>query len=167
MTSNQEFPCGVIEGFYGKPWTFDQRHRLIGWLHDFGLNTYCHGPKDDLKHRVLWRELLDQNEEHEFRKLIDECDAKNVRFIYAISPAWDSHFEEIGKTETAEDLVPDLMRRFEQLFRIGCTHFAVQFDDVPNLNVKQRHELALWHSDICNRLWDWRRSRSVDAELIM
>lgn len=31
----------------------------------WGLNTYLYGPKDDLKHRLLWRELYTVEEEGE------------------------------------------------------------------------------------------------------
>jgi len=164
---NQLFLSGVVEGFYGKPWTFAQRHKLIDWLHDFGLNTYYHGPKDDLKHRVLWRELLDEGEVEDFKKLIAGCAAKNIRFIYAISPGWDCDASKTGTTKTSPDIVSDLMRRFQQLLEMGCTHFAVQFDDVPNLGVDMRHKLALWHSETCNQLWDSLHLVSPEARLIM
>lgn len=29
----------------------------------WGLNTYLYGPKDDLKHRLLWREVYSPEEE--------------------------------------------------------------------------------------------------------
>ncbi len=161
--TNQPFLSGVIEGFYGKPWTFAQRHKLIGWLHDFGLNTYCHGPKDHLKHRVLWRELLDANEEPEFKKMIAECDAKNIRFIYAISPGWDDCFNEATEPPEFPDLLPDLKRRFQQLLQIGCGHFVIQFDDVPNLGGHRHQELGRWHVETSNALWEWLRSESPEV----
>jgi beta-N-acetylglucosaminidase len=50
------FLSGAIEGFYGQPWTHAERVALFDWLAAWGLNTYLYAPKDDLKHRALWRE---------------------------------------------------------------------------------------------------------------
>jgi len=33
----------------------------------WGLNTYLYGPKDDLKHRLLWREVYSAEEEGMFK----------------------------------------------------------------------------------------------------
>lgn len=32
-------------------------------MQHWGLNTYLYGPKDDLKHRLLWREVYSPEEE--------------------------------------------------------------------------------------------------------
>ena len=52
------FPVGVIEGFYGAPWSAAERLRLFDWMASWGLNTYLYAPKDDLHHRAIWREPL-------------------------------------------------------------------------------------------------------------
>jgi len=51
-----DFLAGVIEGFYGQPWSQAERFELFDWMADWGLNTYLYAPKDDLKHRAIWRE---------------------------------------------------------------------------------------------------------------
>ncbi|ETN69805.1 hyaluronoglucosaminidase [Necator americanus] len=60
-----EFICGVVEGFYGRPWTLEQRKHLFARLNHLGLNTYVYAPKDDLKHRPQWR-IPYNNEEAEY-----------------------------------------------------------------------------------------------------
>lgn len=52
-----QFLSGVIEGFYGKPWTGEQRMKLFARLNKLGMNMYLYAPKDDIKHRSAWREL--------------------------------------------------------------------------------------------------------------
>ena len=54
--ADQSFLKGVIEGFYGRPWSQSQRLELLERMQQLGLNTYLYCPKDDLKHRALWRE---------------------------------------------------------------------------------------------------------------
>lgn len=43
------FICGVVEGFYGRPWTTGQRKELFGKLNRWGLDSYVYAPKDDYK----------------------------------------------------------------------------------------------------------------------
>ena len=47
--------AGVVEGFYGRPWTLDQRRSLFTELSTRGLSGYLYAPKDDRKHRAFWR----------------------------------------------------------------------------------------------------------------
>ena len=43
-----DFLSGVIEGFYGPPWSRAERLQLFDWLAAWGLNTYLYAPKEDL-----------------------------------------------------------------------------------------------------------------------
>src|SRR2546428_9329840 len=45
------FLAGVIEGFYGQPWSQPERLELFDWMAAWGLNCYLYAPKDDLKQR--------------------------------------------------------------------------------------------------------------------
>ena len=47
---------GVIEGFYGPPWTWSARAEVLAWGYQRGLDLYLYGPKDDPLHRERWRE---------------------------------------------------------------------------------------------------------------
>ncbi|XP_032915600.1 protein O-GlcNAcase-like isoform X7 [Catharus ustulatus] len=62
MAERPRFLCGVVEGFYGRPWSMDQRKLLFQWLQRRGLNCYMYAPKDELKHRLLWREPYTEHE---------------------------------------------------------------------------------------------------------
>jgi hyaluronoglucosaminidase len=55
------FPIrGVIEGYYGKPWTFEQRCDLLGFMQEHGMNSYFYAAKYDAYHRERWAELYRQ-----------------------------------------------------------------------------------------------------------
>ena len=62
VTNHQHSPDfkvrGVIEGFYGTPWTHEQRLRGLAHFSDFGFNRYLLAPKDDPWHRYDWRSEL-------------------------------------------------------------------------------------------------------------
>ena len=82
-----EFLGGVVEGFYGQPWTHTQRLDLFDNLVQWGLNTYFYSPKDDLKHRALWREPYTEDELARMATLVTECQQRNLHFFYGLSPA--------------------------------------------------------------------------------
>ncbi len=56
--ASREFsvPTYNVVGFYGRPWTTDQRRELLRRMEFMKLNTYVYAPKDDLKHRAYWRD---------------------------------------------------------------------------------------------------------------
>ncbi|HZB70680.1 MAG TPA: beta-N-acetylglucosaminidase domain-containing protein, partial [Acidimicrobiales bacterium] len=47
---------GVLEGFYGRPWTWDERVAVARWCADRGMPHYVWAPKDEPLHRERWRE---------------------------------------------------------------------------------------------------------------
>ena len=55
MTTSPFAIRGVIEGFYGHPWSHEQRLRLIDFLAARGMNTFVYSPKDDPLVRRDWR----------------------------------------------------------------------------------------------------------------
>ena len=121
--SNTRFLSGVVEGFYGRPWTPAQRRRLVIRLRDLGLNTYLYAPKDDLRHRARWRDLYDETEAADLRAIISTCADAGVSFIYALAPGLDVAFP-------AADGHAALERKASQLMTLGARHFAVLFDDI-------------------------------------
>uniref|UniRef100_A0A667WM74 protein O-GlcNAcase n=1 Tax=Myripristis murdjan TaxID=586833 RepID=A0A667WM74_9TELE len=91
----------------------------------WGLNTYLYGPKDDLKHRLLWREVYSPEEEGHLRTLIVEAQSRGLRFVYALSPGQDIVFS------SSCDLTL-LKRKLRQVSDLGCQAFAILFDDIDH-----------------------------------
>lgn len=50
---SNKFLLGVVEGFYGRPFTSEQRKELFKKLKRFGLQLFIYAPKDDCKHRAM------------------------------------------------------------------------------------------------------------------
>src|SRR2546429_6464560 len=117
------FICGVVEGFYGRPWSAAQRGQLFAWMQSWGMNTYLYAPKDDLKHRLLWRELYTESDAAELKALIRNCRGKGLNFVYAFGPGLDLSYS----TRTA---MARLRRKASQLLRLGCTDFAITFYEI-------------------------------------
>src|SRR3984957_19436437 len=84
---------GIVEGFYGSPWTHRARLDAISFLAPRGLNAYVYAPKDDAKHRADWRIPYDAEERARFRELAAHAAAHDARFGFAISPGLDVTYE--------------------------------------------------------------------------
>ncbi|XP_041912101.1 protein O-GlcNAcase [Alosa sapidissima] len=119
------FLSGVVEGFYGRPWTMEQRRELFRREQKWGLNAYLYAPKDDLKHRMYWRDLYTPQEAGELQNLIASAEEHHVEFIYAISPGLDITFSNPREMST-------LKRKIDQVWEFGCRSFAVLFDDIES-----------------------------------
>ncbi|XP_076001459.1 protein O-GlcNAcase [Genypterus blacodes] len=119
----RRFIRGVVEGFYGRPWTMEQRTELFKREQKWGLNTYLYAPKDDYKHRMYWRDLYSAEEAEQLMALISAAKQHDVEFIYAISPGLDITFS--NPKEAAA-----LKRKLDQVRGFGCRSFSLLFDDI-------------------------------------
>ncbi len=112
---------GVIEGYYGRPWTLRQRLFMIDQLANAGLDSYMIAPKFDLHHRWNWRDAYPEEKLSEFRELCRKGRSRSVSVILSLSP---------GLTATAND--PDLMiQRFSELAALEPGGLALLMDDIP------------------------------------
>jgi protein O-GlcNAcase/histone acetyltransferase len=157
------FLAGVIEGFYGQPWSQAERFELFDWMAGWGLNTYLYAPKDDLKHRVVWRELYSGSEGEKLGQLIHACQQRNIRFIYALSPGLDIRYSNEAELD-------HLRKRFEQMLALGCQHFSLLFDDIPDRmdteDIKRWGSLAAAQCQVANALFRWTRQRCPGARFL-
>ncbi|KAL5021377.1 hypothetical protein ScPMuIL_000532 [Solemya velum] len=128
----ETFIYGVVEGFYGTPWTTEQRKLLFSWLRKMGLTTYMYAPKDDCKHRAFWRELYSVEEAEKLTGLIEATKEHNIKFVYALSPGLDITFSNPKDVQA-------LKRKLEQVSTFGCESYALLFDDIePELSEADR-----------------------------
>ena len=115
---------GVIEGFYGPPWTAAQRERLFLRMQTWGMETYLYAPKDDPWHRQRWREPYPPEHAQALADLTAAARQRDVRVVYALSPGLDLDWN-------APDDRRALTDKFTQVAALGVTDFALLFDDIP------------------------------------
>ena len=114
---------GVVEGFYGTPWSHEARLSLIDFYGRYKMNTYIYGPKDDPYHSSPnWRKPYPENEAAEIKELVEACRANYVDFVWAIHPGQDIKWNE-------EDYAA-LVAKFENMYALGVRAFAIFFDDI-------------------------------------
>lgn len=153
---SHEFLGGVIEGFYGQPWTRAERFQLFDWMQAWGLNTYLYAPKDDPHHRSIWREPYGPVMRAELEELIRSCLDRGIRFIHAIGPGLDIRYSD--PTDLAA-----LQGRFGQLLEMGCRDFCLLFDDIPDrMRPEDRERWGSFASAQCgvtNAVREWLLAR--------
>ncbi|WP_302613653.1 beta-N-acetylglucosaminidase domain-containing protein, partial [uncultured Phocaeicola sp.] len=123
----QDYPAiryrGVVEGFYGTPWSHEARLRQLQFYGENKMNTYIYGPKDDPYHSSPnWRLPYPEKEARQLQELVKVAKENEVDFVWAIHPGQD-----IQWNQTDRDL---LLAKFERMYVLGVRSFAVFFDDI-------------------------------------
>eukprot|EP00172_Hildenbrandia_rubra_P003121 Plantae.Rhodophyta-Hildenbrandia_rubra.ctg46245.p1 GENE.Plantae.Rhodophyta-Hildenbrandia_rubra.ctg46245~~Plantae.Rhodophyta-Hildenbrandia_rubra.ctg46245.p1 ORF type:complete len:445 (-),score=34.76 Plantae.Rhodophyta-Hildenbrandia_rubra.ctg46245:142-1476(-) len=158
-----DFLGGVVEGFYGQPWTHDQRLLLFDQMTEWRLNTYFYSPKDDLKHRAAWRESYDDVEISRLHDLVRACRERDLHFIYGLSPGLDIRFAESTELE-------HIQRRFQQMIDQGVQHFALLFDDLPgkmtDADRKRFSSIAAAQASVANATYEWLHAGDSNSRLL-
>jgi hyaluronoglucosaminidase len=116
---------GLIEGFYGPPWTHEERLDLIRFCGEHGLNTWVHAPKDDPYHRKLWREPYPDGELALLGELARAAETAGVELAYAIAPGLDICYSKESEFET-------LLAKCEQVRSVGVRSFQLLWDDIEH-----------------------------------
>lgn len=113
---------GVIEGFYGNPWSHKDRLRQFDFYGQHKMNIYVYGPKDDPYHRAKWREPYPEKEAALLRELVEAAHRNKVQFVWAIHPGGDIKWNKTDSVAVVEKL--------EKMYALGIRTFAVFFDDI-------------------------------------
>ena len=146
---------GVIEGFYGNPWSHKDRLRQFDFYGQYKMNTYVFGPKDDPYHRARWREPYPAKEAAELKELVDAAHKNKVKFVWAIHPAADIKWG-------LEDY-RNVVNKLDKMYDLGIRSFAIFFDDVWGEGARADKQ-----AELLNYLTDEFVRKHIDVEpLIM
>jgi putative exported hyaluronidase len=126
---------GVVEGFYGNPYSHSDRIEQFKFYGRTKLNTYIYGPKDDPYHRDKWRELYPEQERKRISELVTQAHQRGVRFVWAIHPGLDIKWTEEDRKA--------VVHKCEDMYRLGVRSFAVFFDDISADDESARHQAEL------------------------
>jgi len=131
---------GIIEGFYGRPWTWSERQETAAYLAPYGYRFYHYAPKADLYLRRRWQEPHPVEEAKGLADLSRKCRSLGMRFGVGLSP-YEIYLDFNDNVREA------LTRKLAFLDEIGIDDLAILFDDmrgdVPDLAEKQA-EIAHW-----------------------
>lgn len=116
---------GVVEGYYGRPWSHADRRWLIGRMADWGMNTFVYAPKEDPLHREQWRTPYPDETLAQFRELIVHGDALGIRVGFAIAPGLSIEYGSAADRRA-------LLAKLDAFATIGARFFCLALDDVPS-----------------------------------
>ena len=125
---------GVIEGYYGVPYTMEVTADLFRFMARYKLNVYMYGAKSDPYHSRYWdqpypkrisaeQKRIGMMTEDMLRHLTDVAHQSKVNFIWAIHPG--QAFTNAAST----DVLDRIMEKFQKMYDLGVRQFGVFVDD--------------------------------------
>src|SRR5213075_2612746 len=112
---------GIIEGFYGRPWTWDERADVMRFCHDRGMTHYVYAPKSDPLHRDAWRDHYDLDALDGFGRLAGE---NTLHVGFGISPGLSIDYD-------SDDDRAALTAKIDQVLGAGIKLVVLALDDIP------------------------------------
>lgn len=134
---------GFIEGYYGIPWSNEDRMSLMKFGGDFKMTSYIFAPKDDPYHKEKWREEYPAKELAEITEMVKVGNDAKCRFVWTAHPFMGGF-----NANNADAEIQALLKKFDQLYKAGVRQFGVLGDDVGQLNkdivVKMMKAVSEW-----------------------
>ena len=156
---------GVIEGFYGTPWSHEQRLRAVEHFGDFGMNLFLVAPKDAQWQRFAWREPLSVDFMAALSELIARGSEHAVDVSACVSPG-------LSVTYSDDADVAAVIAKFKQMHDVGARHFGLLLDDIPDTltvpaDIERYGNIAKAHADFANRVREGLAAIDPHAHVIL
>lgn len=127
---------GVVEGFYGTPWSHEVRLSLIDFYGRNKMNEYIYGPKDDPFHSTPnWRKPYPADQAANISELVEACHKNYVDFVWAVHPGKDIRWNKAD--------YDSLVAKFNMMYDIGVRSFALFFDDIKGKGTDSKMQTKL------------------------
>ena len=150
---------GIVEGFYGQPWTQAVRLDMLQFCAGNGLNAYIYAPKDDPYHRAKWRQPYPAADCARLQELVRAAQAGGVHFIFAVSPGLDISYE----GEAADRDRELLLAKLDSMYALGVRDFAIFFDDIL---AEAKDGKGAAQAQLVNRMEEQMRARHPGEQLM-
>ena len=152
---------GVVEGYYGAPWSFEARCSIFRFMGRNKMNTYIYAPKDDpFHHGHGCYKPYPEQKAAELRDLIKYARQNHVRFVWAIHPANTVRWNQNG----GKDQLDALCVKLQQMYDLGVRDFGVLVDDSSGEIGKAERQVQLTNYILENFI---RKHPDVNQTLIM
>ncbi len=146
---------GFIEGYYGNPWSVEDRAELMKWGGYYKLNSYFYAPKDDPKHNSNWRELYTEEElETLIKPLAEAGNESKCRFVFALHPFMHNAVNFSSEERYQADLAI-VQAKFEQVIEAGVRQIAILADDAGHVG---NNNYIKFLTDMCDWLAEMKET---------
>lgn len=116
-------PLGIIEGYFGRRWTWADRAAVVRILAPAGYSFFHYAPKGDELLRRDWRTPFSDNDAQQLADFAQLCCSLGMRFGVGLTPfGCNAGF-------TPDDRAA-LKTKLAQLDSIGISDLALLFDDM-------------------------------------
>lgn len=116
---------GIVEGFYGLPWTDSVRGGMMRYIGEHGMTHYLFGPKDDPLFRERWRDSFTASEMARWTSLKQDADQVGLALGFVLSPGLD-----IDLTDHRD--LDALRKKFGQWQDLVVSWFGLFWDDIES-----------------------------------
>lgn len=124
---------GFIEGYYGNPWSHEDRIDLMKFGGEIKMNQYIYAPKDDPLHNSSWRRLYDEDGIQKIRELAQAGNESKCFFVYALHTFMNSPIN-FNNYEAELDVVK---AKFYQVIKEGnVRQIAILEDDATGASAE-------------------------------
>ena len=83
---NIKQPLGIIEGFFGRSWSWQERKNYAKFLALNAFDFYIYAPKSDTHLRKQWQKNWDNPQREELQQLRASYRTENINFGVGLSP---------------------------------------------------------------------------------
>ena len=108
---------GLVEGYYGNPYSEADRMGLLNMFGEMKMNTYIYGPKDDAYHKSKWREEYPTELGKKITEYINVAKANKIEFMWAIHPGEDIQWNDTDRA--------NIVNKLKAMCALGVRSFAV------------------------------------------
>ncbi len=177
---------GLIEGYYGEPWTWAEKAELLKYGSDYKMNKVVYAPKFDPYHYNQWYELYPNETEDAENNIQNVETAASMGRKYKVDLVWTAHCfinneNGIRYTEGDENVegsdINKLKAKFQQLYDVGVRAFGLLLDDIEygprtldggryNKNEPLTDEVMAETTAVVNIMADWCAEKGDCDDLI-
>jgi hyaluronoglucosaminidase len=121
--TNTEFSYGVIEGFFGRTWSWETRRAYAEFLKQQGYQFYLYAPKADTYLRRQWQQPWPSDTFAELATLGGTYQDTGLQWGIGLTP-FEIHFDYDA------DTIAQLETKVKELNRLQPNILAILFDDM-------------------------------------
>lgn len=114
---------GLIEGFYDRIWTWEERRRVAAFVGERGFDTYVYAPKTDRLQNREWRTPYRAEHRAALRAFGEHCRDSGLTFWIGLRPVGISYVD----PQDADVLVAKLRDHLD----LGADRLVILADDIP------------------------------------
>ena len=174
---------GVIEGFYGWPWSLEDRYSYIDFAKRYKLNYYAYGPKSDPYHLSKWNQdyptestITEEEKElgvmtqKDIRSLVEKCNEGHINFVWSIHPAMGDNKIDFNNSASITAGQAKIMKKYESMYNLGVRQFGLFVDDIDlTVAYNNRVHIANMVDGIQNSLyekWGSAKANPTDSHAV-